>query len=177
MYGTPPSYFPLIVLLFCVHLAKHLCLLAPSRYVMTSARALEKAGFLKNEAHQPSASGAQKLEYKGSFDLPAEGADPFNSLSILRANAVALKNADMSAETLSNIAQLVKTLVQEEASNIQHQSDLWLIEKTKRAVDLLYSSPTLFPTAEYALREGNSGKLYVMVGFGIPAMETSLVMN
>ncbi|OEH80670.1 hypothetical protein cyc_05464 [Cyclospora cayetanensis] len=61
------------------------------------------------------------------------------------------------------LAQLVQTLVREEAMNIQHQSDMWLIEETKKAVDLLHNNPSAFPASGYSLREGSRGELYVRV--------------
>ncbi|CDJ43410.1 hypothetical protein, conserved [Eimeria tenella] len=109
-------------------------------------------------------SGAtENIEYEGSFSLPADGADPFSRVSILRANAISLKNSHISSEMLQSLGELVQALIQEEAQNIQHQSDLWLISETKKAVDLLHNNPSLFPATGYSLHEGPNGVLFVKV--------------
>lgn len=111
----------------------------------------------------PSGPAIDSIQYKGSFEFPADGEDPFSHVAILRAGATALKSADLNSEVLQDMSQLVTVLIQEEAPNIQLQSDLQLIDETKNAVDVLHSNPSLFPSTRYTLREGSKGELHVRV--------------
>lgn len=130
-----------------------------SRKMLATARELENPPQADNDT--PAETGDP--QYEGLFALPADGADPFAGVSILRANALALKKSHISDEVLQSMTQLVQELIQEEAHNIQHQTDLWLISQTKSAVDTLHTNPVEFPVTGYSLQEGANGALYVKV--------------
>ncbi|CDJ46245.1 hypothetical protein, conserved [Eimeria brunetti] len=129
------------------------------RNLLTVASELNETNPSQTDADPPTATW--DLLYEGLFALPAEGADPFDGVSILRANAVALKKSHVSNEVLQNMTQLIEELVHEEAKNIQHQTDLWHIAQTKNAVNTLHKDPAQFPDTGYSLQEGTNGTLYV----------------
>ncbi|CDI85674.1 hypothetical protein, conserved [Eimeria praecox] len=130
-----------------------------SRYLLTIASEFEKIGPSQTDTTSPAET--ENLQYEGLFTLPADGADPFDGVSILRANAVALKKAHVSDEVLQSMTQLVQQLIHEEAHNIQHQTDMWLISQTKNAVDTLHTNPAAFPATGYLVQEGSNGALHV----------------
>lgn len=136
-----------------------------SRNLLTSANEIKNMQPSQTDINSPPKSGGPL--YEGLFALPADGADPFDGVSILRANAIALKRSHVSDEVLESMAQLIQELIHEEAHNIQHQTDLWLVSQTKSAVDTLHTNPAVFPATGYSLQEGSNGVLYVKVSIRI----------
>lgn len=159
---TNVQFFYLVMLaLYWLGLPQALCSKTQPRHWLTAASASK---YLPSQpVGSLPVSVNETIDYEGSFQLPSEGDDPFALVSILRSNASALKAADTNAEALARMAKLIKALIQEEASNIQHQNDLWLIGRSKRAVDMLHSNPLFFPSSDYTLYERNSGALFVRV--------------
>ncbi|CDJ32903.1 LOW QUALITY PROTEIN: uncharacterized protein EMH_0014150 [Eimeria mitis] len=147
-----------------------------TRSLLTIASELERTDPPQTETDSPSST--ENLQYEGLFALPADGADPFDGVSFL-ANAVALKKSHVGDEMLQNMAGLIQELIHEEAHNIQHQTDLWLISQTKIAVDTLHKNPAAFPATGYSLQEGSNGALYVkdvmndVMGMALPGLSAA----
>ncbi|KAL8445646.1 hypothetical protein Emag_005056 [Eimeria magna] len=103
------------------------------------------------------------VHYEGFFEFPDTGEDPFTRVSFLRANAVQLRESDITNNALRDLATLIGLLVREEGHHVQLYNDLKQAEETKKAVDLLRDNPASLPSTEFGLHEGSEGKLYLRV--------------
>ncbi|KAL8428706.1 hypothetical protein ACSSS7_007050 [Eimeria intestinalis] len=110
---------------------------------------------------QPPPEAGEAVHYEGFFEFPDTGEDPFNKVSVLRANAVVVRESDITNNALRDLATLTGLLVREEAHYVQLHNDLIQAEEIKKAVDLLRDNPALLPSTGYGLHEGSEGELYL----------------
>lgn len=126
----------------------------------------ETSGFPKEQlVFHSSANANGTALYESFFDLPDEGEDPFNWVAILRANAIALRAADLNSQVLQGLSNLLYLLIREEASVVQLQNDMTRMEEFKKVVDFLLEHPGQLPSSDYELHEAEDGQ-FVRVSVG-----------
>ncbi|KAL8440285.1 hypothetical protein Efla_004981 [Eimeria flavescens] len=142
-------------------LARNVCLFVSFNCMLTGAS--DSQIVRPPEQGPPPPSGSLDVHYEAAFELPDNGEDPFSRVSFLRANAVVIRDSDVTGSALRDLATLVGLLIREEAHHVQLQNDLKHAGETKKALDLLLTNPALLPTTEYGLHENEEGALLVRV--------------
>ncbi|KAL8272239.1 hypothetical protein Esti_003833 [Eimeria stiedai] len=142
-----------------LRLTRTFCFCVSFKFLVTAASEPEIV-HLPEDVRPPTEAGID-VHYQGFFEFPDTGEDPFTRVSVLRANAVQVRESDITNNALRDLATLIGLLVREEAHHIQLHNDLKLAEETKKAVDMLRDNPASLPSTGYGLDEGSTGALHL----------------